>query len=407
MKHYKPLFARISKIENIMKPIYFFTFLLSATMLFNGCSKEEQSSAASAEMGESEQGEASEDKVFLNSTQVKTAKIKSEFASSRNISGSITANGVLDVPPQNLISISAPFGGFLKSTSLLPGSKVSRGQAIAVLEHPDFITMQQSYLEDLATLSYLEKEFDRQSTLNKEQVNSKKTFEKAKSDMDVMRARVMGEKAKLKMLHINTKGLTPDRIRPDITLYSPINGYVMQMEANIGAYMSPSDVIFKLSDTGHLHAELTVYEQDLLQLKVGQHVDIQLANERKSRKAEIHLIGREIEGDRTAKIHVHFDEEDQTLIPGTFLTAQIETVSSEKLALPNSAILDFEGDQIIFYDLGVGPDGSHGFQLIEVETGGSSGGFTEIIAPHQLSKQQKIVTQGAYSLLSKMKNSEE
>ena len=56
-------------------------------------------------------------------------------------------NGMIDVPPQNLVSVAIiPLGGYLKSSSLLPGKLEIKGQVIAVIENPQFIQLQQDYL---------------------------------------------------------------------------------------------------------------------------------------------------------------------------------------------------------------------------------------------------------------------
>ena len=77
-------------------------------------------------------------KVQLSDEQFKSIGIQLGSLETRSLSGNIKAHGVLDVPPQNLVSISAPLGGFVKSTELLQGMRVKKGQVVVVLEHPDY-----------------------------------------------------------------------------------------------------------------------------------------------------------------------------------------------------------------------------------------------------------------------------
>ncbi len=74
----------------------------------------------------------------------------------------LVVNGTVDVPPQNMVSVSFPLGGYLKSTDLLPGMHVSKGQVIAWIEDPVLVQLQQDYLVAGARLQYLEKEYERQ-----------------------------------------------------------------------------------------------------------------------------------------------------------------------------------------------------------------------------------------------------
>src|SRR5690242_12882048 len=85
--------------------------------------------------------------VELTPQQAKIVGVQTGKMESKDLSGAIKVNGMLDVPPQNLVSISAPMGGFVKSTELLQGMKVSKGQVIVVMQHPDYIQLQQDYLE--------------------------------------------------------------------------------------------------------------------------------------------------------------------------------------------------------------------------------------------------------------------
>ncbi|MFM2376976.1 MAG: hypothetical protein RLZZ165_2073, partial [Bacteroidota bacterium] len=135
----------------------------------------------------------------------------------------IRANGVLDVPPQNMVSIHAPFGGFLKHTALLPGTKVSRGQVVATVENPAFITMQQEYLEARSQTDYLASEFQRQTALAAENVNARKSLEKATSEYETMKARLAGSKAKLEMLQLDLHRLERGEIVREVPILAPMD----------------------------------------------------------------------------------------------------------------------------------------------------------------------------------------
>ncbi|MBC7863863.1 MAG: efflux RND transporter periplasmic adaptor subunit, partial [Bacteroidia bacterium] len=355
-------------------------------------------------------------KVGLTKEQFKIAGIEVGSLELKALSGTIKVNGMLDVPPQNLVSISAPLGGFVKNTELLQGMKVTKGQTIAVMQHPDYIQLQQDFLESKSQLEYLEAEYKRQQELAKENVNSSKVLQQAKAQYFGMQARYSGLKSKLNLIGINAENLSAEKIQQFISIPSPINGYVTHVNVNIGSYVNPNDVMFQIVDTEHLHAELTVFEKDVPKLKIGQKVRFTLANEEKERHATIHLIGREIDKDRTVRVHCHLDEEDNQLIPGMYLKALVETNSSEVYTLPNEAIIDFEGKKYIF----VATEGDfctdkeckeekpkdYGFEMVEIKTGVSEMNFTEIIFITEVDKESDIVVKGAYDLLSKMKNSE-
>ena len=143
-------------------------FLVLFSVVILSCSKSSEKKEATLST------DKKSNEVVLTDEQFKSIKIELGSAESRNLSGSIKANGMLDVPPQNLVSISAPLGGFVKSTELLQGMHVKKGQVVVVLEHPDYIQLQQDYLDNKNQLEFLEQEYNRQLDLSKENVNALK-----------------------------------------------------------------------------------------------------------------------------------------------------------------------------------------------------------------------------------------
>jgi membrane fusion protein, heavy metal efflux system len=210
-------------------------------------------------------------------------------------------------------------------------------------------------------------------------------------------------KAKLKLININPQDIETGEIKNTISIPSPIAGFVTQVNVNIGMHVNPTEVMFKIIDTEHLHAEAQVFEKDITQLKIGQLVRIYLSNENKERLAKIFLIGKEISPERTVRVHCHLEEEDITLIPGLYFKALIETDSHQVAAMPTEAILDFDNKQFVFVEQ---EDGKRKYEMVEIQTGKSESGFTSVDLPASI-EAKKIVLKGTYALLGVLKNTEE
>ena len=348
--------------------------------------------------------------VEITAEQYKTADVQIGVIEEKALSGTTKVNGMLDVPPQNLVSISTPFGGFVKSTEMLQGLKVHKGQVVALMQNPDYVQPQQDYIDFKSQLNYLKLEYERQQELAKENVNAQKTLQRSKAEYESMRARVSGLKIKLQLMNINLSSLEQGNIQSTIPLYSPINGYVIQVNTNIGAFATPTDVLFKIANTEHLHAELTVFEKDVPKLKIGQKVRFTLANGTQERMAPVYLVGKEISQERTVQIHCHLDKEDVNLLPGMYLKALVESGSNKVPAVPSKAIIEFEGSKYIFIADNEKPKekGATKYKLVNVKTGVTELNYTELVFDGTTNWENwKVVTNGAYDLLSKMKNSEE
>jgi cobalt-zinc-cadmium efflux system membrane fusion protein len=370
--------------------IYFITLLL-----ISSCSKTKEST------DQKQQAVASSaNQVVLTDAQIKLLDIRLGKVENRQISGVVKANGMLDVPPQNLVTISAPLGGFVKYTELLQGQKVKKGQVLVIMEHPDYIQMQQDYLDSRSQLDYLELEFKRQQELAKDNVNAIKTLQQSKSNYYSTKAKVEGLKAKLRLVNINTTDIEAGEIKNTISILSPINGFITQVHINIGMHVNPTEVMVKIVDTDHLHAEAQVFEKDLPKLAIGQKVRIRLSNETKERLAKVYLIGKEITPERTVRVHCHLTGEDPTLIPGLYFSAVIETNETSAAVLPNEAMVSYNGKNYVFV---VNDGDPHLFDMTEIAKGISEDGYTAVELPGS-DLRKSIVIKGTYELLGMLKN---
>jgi cobalt-zinc-cadmium efflux system membrane fusion protein len=340
-------------------------------------------------------------RVTVTEAQYRNAEIQIGKIEQRQISGTVKANGVLDVPPQQLVSVSAPLAGFLKNTELLQGSRVKKGQVVATIENLDFIQLQQDYLDSKSHFEFAKADYERQQQLAREEVNSKKTIQQSKSNYLSWQAKYMGLREKLNVVKMNLSSIEAGNFTSIISIYSPIDGYVTQVNVNIGKFVNPTDVLFEIVDTEHLHVELTVFEKDVPKIKIGQKVRFSLANGTKELSAVVYLIGRQINTDRTVRIHCHIDKEDKELLPGMYLTAQIETGDNLVSALPDSAIIPFQGKKFVFLPTTNNRD----FDMVEVQTGDSESGYTSIVNG-SITADTKVVINGGYALLAMLKNTE-
>lgn len=386
-------------------------FLLVAVLASCGKSEREKQQTTQQAPKEGEK-ETDATTVQLTKAQYETAGIQIGTVVTRNISEVVTANGKIDIPPQNLVSISAPMGGFVRKTELLQGMKVKKGQILATIENPDFIQIQQDYLETQSKLEYAQLEFKRQTELSKENVNAQKVLQQASSEVKTQKARLEGLTERLKTAGINLKTLGNGTIVNSASIYSPISGSVTTVNVNIGKYVNPTDVMFEIVDTDHLHVELSVFEQDIPKIRLGQLVHFTVStNADKEYTAKVYLINQKINEDRTVRVHCHLNKDEPGLLPENFVKAVVQTGANPVSALPEQAIVDFEGKSYIFIQNAALKDlagAGLAFEMIEVKRGASENGFSQVKFQEGFDgKSVKIVLKGAYALLAKLKNAEE
>lgn len=370
--------------------------IIAITFLLFSCGKEETPK-------EEFEVIAAENQITLNDSQIKNAGIETGTLGKEEISTKITLNGMVDVPPQNLASVSAPSGGYVKYTKYMPGMHVNKGETLAILEDPQIVQLQQDYLLAKSNLSYAQKNYARQSDLNKSKASSDKVMQQAQTEAQNQNILMRGMAEKLKTMGINPENLNAGNIRRSIAVSSPVSGYISSVNVKIGQYVSPTDKLFEVVNTDDVHLALSVFEKDLTKIALGQRVWAYTnQNPDKKYAANIILIGKDFQPDKSVVIHCHFIDYDKNLIPGTYMNAEVETNSEIGNTVPDDAIVTWENKQYIFQE--VKPKT---YKMVEVKIGNSENGRTEIYHIDQNLKNKKFVTKGAYHLLMGLKNVEE
>ena len=312
----------------------------------------------------------------------------------------INTSGKIDVPPQNRAKVTSFIGGYVKATKLLVGDKVTKGQALLTLENTEYLDIQKDYLEVAEQIKYLKSEFERQKTLYDEKITSQKNYLKAESEYRRTLGMYQSLRAKLQLLNINPSNVEKGKLASIVTIYAPITGDIVIMNANVGMPVAPSDVILEIVDTNHLHLELAVFEKDILKVKMGQKITFTVPEATKEVfDAEVHLVGKSIEGnDRTINVHGHLDDNiKQKLLTGMFVEAKIKTSSKKGLSIPTDALIN-ENNKYFVLLLDNDKNNTFSFKKVAVTIGEKSEKTVEIIPNNQINASSKILVKGVFDL---------
>ena len=369
--------------------------VLSGVLLFS-CSKKEETVTQ-------ETYAISGDQITLTDLQKKTAGIETTTLSNENIANKILLTGQINVPPTGMAGVSSSTGGIIKTARFVPGNYVTRGQTLAVVENPELARLQQEYLQSKSNLGYAQKDYNRQMYLNKYQASSDKVTQKAANEAQSQGAAVRGIESQLRSYGINPGSVSSGNIRKSVSVVAPISGYISRVNASIGQYVSSADVLYEIVNNGQTHLVLKVFEKDLNKISAGQKVyAFTNQNPEKKYAATVKLIGKDFAPDRSVLIHCDLIDKDETLIPGTFMNAEIEVNAEEGFVIPDDAIVTWEGKQYVFEELK-----PKTYKMFPVTIGNSENGLTELLNFDVKNANKAFVTKGAYHLLMALKNVEE
>lgn len=351
---------------------------------------------------ESEQAipDATEQKTTLTDAQVKSAGLLTDSIRLETLHTEILVNGVVDVPPQNMISVSFPLGGYLRTTDLLPGMHVNRGQVIARIEDPSLVQLQQDYLVAKAKLTYLELDFERQRELNADEVNTAKQFQQVQADFTAQKVTIKALSEKLRLVNIDPDKLNENTISRSVPIYSPINGFVSKVNVNIGKYVNPADVLFELINPDDMHAALTVFEKDLPFVQPKQRVKVSFVEDpEKEYECEVLLVTKNVDENRGALVHCHFETQPKQLLPGMFLNARIQVDNVKTRAVPEEALVRYANSEYL-----IKVTGKNTYELLPVVSGVKQDGRIAVSSTKENLNGVVVVTKGAYTVLSAMMN---
>ena len=389
------------------KNIFLFCLLVLALLL-------PQVSCNSGAKGTTDTKEAEvlpEDIVELRADQIKLANIQTGSIEMKALSNKLKVSGVVAVAPQNLATVCMPMGGFVKSTSLMPGNVVRKGQTLAILENQEFVDIQQNYLEAKNKFEFAEADYKRHSELYKNDVYSAQNLQQVTSDYKNLKAQLKALEQKLAMIGIHPADLREDNISSSVAVVSPISGFVKVVNINIGKFVAPADVMFEIVNSDKLFLELTLFEKDADKVAAGQKIVFFINNETEQHEAVIYQTGKSISIDRTYKVYASVPGVCKNVLPGMYVNAMIETSGIQVTSVPSEAVVSFDDKDYIFVFDKNKEEGGKPFteyRMIEIKKGVSDAGSIEVILPETFNVQtEKVVVKGAYNLLSAKKNAGE
>ncbi len=372
--------------------------LILALATISGCGKDEEITAEGIEVTEAPEGAG---EIFLTNEQFKTMEmawgnpVKGEFSSE------ISVQGTVEVPVEGRQEISAYFGGYVSELKLMEGQKVRKGETLFNLENPDFIRLQQDYLETSSQLAYLKAEFERHKILFGEQISAQKNYLKAEADYQGALAKSQSLKKQLTLININTDQLSPETIRSKVPVYSPIDGFVEDVHIVPGQFLIASGKAISLLNKDHMHLELALFEKDIPYIHPGQKVEVSMPDSPdKLLMAEVHLVGQSINAERQINVHAHvMDEtEEEKLIPGTFIQARIQLDPQESWALPEDGLVAVDGAYFILVQK---EKTAQGFKLqkVKVIPGAKNKAMVAIEPVDGLVETSVVLVKGGFNLL--------
>lgn len=365
--------------------------------------------------------------VTLTDLQMKTAGIELGTIGLKNLKTSIKANGMLTVPNQNKALVTSVNSGVIKTLLVQPGNFVRQGQTIATIINPDAAKLQQELQTANAQISLNEIELRRQQELVQGNAAPLKNVQRVQTELATLRAAKNALQKQLAAMGIPTASVNQGNIITTIAIRAPISGTVSTVSAQIGSNVDPATPIAEIVNNSQLHLDLFVYEKDLPKLHADQTIHFTLTNNPgQEYDAQVYSIGTAFASEsKTIPVHAIVKGDKTGLIEGMNITAIISIGESVVPAVPNDAIVSYQGQDYVFVQTGqkhtpqqeqkgedeggkrlAREEPGTTFERVQVVKGVSDIGYTEITLLRNLPPNSRIISKGAFFANAKMTNTE-
>ena len=150
-------------------------------------------------------------------------------------------------------------GGPLVAVNVRPGDRVKQGQLLMQIDQRDFrdnISVLEAQLEGVrANRQRTEKDFERISTLFRQEVAADMDFDNAKSAFEAAVAGVHTLEAQLRIARHRLQ---------DTSLPAPFSGVITEQKIELYEMVQPGQVVLGIQDISELEVEIRVPEDDMI-----------------------------------------------------------------------------------------------------------------------------------------------
>jgi len=388
---------------------------VASTLLITSCT---QSATEEKDAPKKEESKTVGEGILISQSQLDAVGILLGTIEEKNLKSVVKASGQLEVPPQNKAEVTLLMGGVVNQVFVLEGQHVNKGQKLATIENNQLIQLQQDYMSAQSSLTYATKEYERQKELNEANAGVGKVYQQSQSTLRSEQAKVAALSRQLRQVGVNPESAANGRFITQIPVYAPISGTIGKIIIQTGSYAEPARPLMNIIDNSKVHCDLVVYEKDLFKVKAGQHVYFTLTNQNNREiTGKIYGVNQSFENESKAIIaHAVIEQAAKNnLIQGMYVSALIDVGRQKATAVPSEAVIKTGGKEYIYYLARMSepkadisndekqkgePSKQYVFERAEVVTGVTDLGYTEIKLVEELPAGVKIVTKGAFYILS-------
>jgi cobalt-zinc-cadmium efflux system membrane fusion protein len=262
---------------------------------------------------------------------------------------------------------------------VVPGERVSAGQAMLYVASPDYSLLRSAYIKARDAFQLADKFYLRAKDLYEHHAIAEADLEQAESTRTQALADFESSADAIRVLGIpDPEKIVTKPPTPEIPLYSPVAGEVVDRECSAGQLLAAGATqCFTLSDMSSVWILVNIYQNDVPYVHVGDAVTVSNEAYPDVVRGKIEYISPALDPNtRTLQARIEAPNPGERLKKEMYVTAEVRAGTiANALQVPNSSVLRDEQNMPYVYL----QTGSSQFARRDVTLGESKDGKTQIV----------------------------
>lgn len=363
---------------------------LSLAFLALSCGNEK------VENSENSEDNKAQNQIIISQAQFDENKMELAKATLQPFPEKIACKGKITATINGYAKVTPFVSGKIITIDVMHGQLVSKGATICNIASTQFIDLQQSYAEAVASFVKIKADYERAKSLREDNIGSEKNFIALQSEYNSANISLKAMQAKLQQMGINSASIEKGEIQGSYKVVAPIGGYVSDITAVLGQFVAENSEIAEIINSSQTQLSLYVFEDDIYSLRKGHAVQFTVAGDTIMHNAQLQAIGRSVNPD-TKTVHCIASIEPTTttnFVNDAFVQANIITSTATYNALPITAFVKSEGVTFI-YLFSDKKDGNYYFEKKAVKITHVHGNYATFAEPFPT---QEVLVKGGSTL---------
>ena len=311
--------------------------------------------------------------VQLTPERMQSIGVQTGTVEYKQLSDDMRATGTVDINERLLSYVQVRFPGYIRKVfANATYLYVHKGEPLFTIYSPDLVATQQEYL-----LAQQNQKALSTSTVDGVASGAESLSGAAEQRLEQWEV-PQSELAKLKE---SGKPIT------DLTINSPVTGYIIERNALPNMYAEPSAKLYTVADLSRVWVYAQIFQNDIGRFKPGDTAQITVDSyPGRTFSGQVEEILPQVDMvTRTARLRLDIANSGLKLKPGMFVNVDLKTNLGRQLVVPGSAVFQSGTRQLVFLNHGNGS-----LEPKEVTVGPRVGG--DVVVLKGLEARQSIVT---------------